>query len=229
MNIMSSSAVQEAFDAESIDLLRELATLTPADFARPTNCPPWAVRDMLAHLRTAVARTLDMLAGPEPATAGTDAAGYYRPDRRFDPAVDAARVATAISDAARTGDRALVEQLATACRDVHVAADRATGDRRVTTRHGDTMTLTDFLATRVVELAVHGLDLALSLDRPPWTTPAARRVVLDLVPADARAYADTQAWDEATFLAKATGRTPLTAVERDAARRAGVRRLALSP
>ncbi|MEU2020510.1 hypothetical protein ABZ541_31210, partial [Micromonospora sediminicola] len=29
----------------------------------------------------------------------------------------------------------------------------------------------EFLRTRVVEVAVHGLDLADALDRSPWTTP----------------------------------------------------------
>jgi hypothetical protein len=35
----------------------------------------------------------------------------------------------------------------------------------VLTRHGDRMLLTEFLRTRVLELAVHGLDLAAVDDR----------------------------------------------------------------
>ena len=46
--------------------------------------------------------------------------------------------------------------------------------RIVQTRHGDAMLLTDFLTTRVVELAVHGLDVADVLEQQPWlTAPAA--------------------------------------------------------
>lgn len=39
-------------------------------------------------------------------------------------------------------------------------------------RRGDTMLLTDFLVTRVVEVGIHGLNLADALDRPAWLTPA---------------------------------------------------------
>jgi hypothetical protein len=35
------------------------------------------------------------------------------------------------------------------------------------------MTLADWVGTRVMSLAAHGLDVAITLDRPPWTTRAA--------------------------------------------------------
>ena len=38
------------------------------------------------------------------------------------------------------------------------------------TRHGDPMLLTDYLVTRVVEMLLHGLDLADALGREPWTS-----------------------------------------------------------
>ncbi len=53
--------------------------------------------------------------------------------------------------------------------------------RVVRTRHGDLMLLGDFLVTRVVELGVHGLDLAAALDRAPWLTPQAAGVVAELL------------------------------------------------
>ncbi|MDV7214910.1 maleylpyruvate isomerase N-terminal domain-containing protein [Streptomyces prunicolor] len=42
--------------------------------------------------------------------------------------------------------------------------------RVVRTRHGDPMLLSEFLLTRVVEGAVHGLDLADALRHEPWPT-----------------------------------------------------------
>ncbi len=51
------------------------------------------------------------------------------------------------------------------------------------TRHGDTMLVTEFMRTRVLELAVHGLDLAASAGQAPWLTGAAAGVVEELHPA----------------------------------------------
>ncbi len=85
----------------------------------------------------------------------------------------------------------------------------------VRTRHGDRMLLTEFLCTRVLELAVHGLDLAAGLGRQPWMTAEAARAVEDLVlPAGTAAQLQGESgWDQATLIAKATGRLPLTAAE----------------
>jgi hypothetical protein len=102
-------------------------------------------------------------------------------------------------------------------------------DRVVRTRHGDLMLLTDFLRTRVVELAVHGLDLAIGLDRDPWLTPEAARVVADLVLPDGSAAGLRQrlAWDHATMIAKIAGRQPLTPAESDVVEAEHIRWLAL--
>ena len=82
--------------------------------------------------------------------------------------------------------------------------------RVVQTRHGDLMLLAEFLRTRVLELAVHGLDLAAALDRGPWMTAPAAAVTEDLLlPAAAAAglHADT-GWDQVTLIAALTGQAP---------------------
>jgi hypothetical protein len=88
-------------------------------------------------------------------------------------------------------------------------------DRLVFTRWGEPMLLAEYLKTRVFELTVHGLDVALALGRTPWTTePAAAvtaAVLLEGVDAE-------PPWDEVTFIAKATGRAPLSQEEAATAR-----------
>jgi hypothetical protein len=92
------------------------------------------------------------------------------------------------------------------------------------------MLLTEFLRTRVLELAVHGLDLAAGLGREPWLTAAAARVVEDLIlPAGSAAVLLAESgWDQVTLIAAATGRRPLTPAEAALAGRHGIRWLALS-
>ena len=62
---------------------------------------------------------------------------------------------------------------------------------------------------------MHGLDLAIGLDRDPWLTPEAASVVADLVLPDGSAAGLRQrlAWDHATLIAKVTGRQSLTPAE----------------
>ena len=95
--------------------------------------------------------------------------------------------------------------------------------------HGDRMLLTEFLRTRVLELAVHGLDLGAGLGRQPWMTAAAARVVEDLVlPAgNAAQLLSESGWDQIALIAKATGRLPLTAAETKLIERHGIHWLAL--
>jgi hypothetical protein len=77
------------------------------------------------------------------------------------------------------------------------------------------MTLADWVTTRVMSVAAHGLDVAITLDRPPWTTrltlSQTTPVLLSLLslplPAQPR-------WDDQTLLAAGTGRRALTEDER---------------
>jgi hypothetical protein len=90
------------------------------------------------------------------------------------------------------------------------------------------MTLTDFLTTRVVEVAVHGIDLADALDRPRWTTPeAAQTVTALLLGHDHAAALAGLGLDQVAFIAKATGRDEFTAAERAAVEQRGITWLAL--
>ena len=210
--------VRAALRAEAERLAAAMASEPPAAFARPSPCPPWTVGDLLYHVRTGVARLSAMLAEPEP-TADAEglvtAAGYFSPDHRFSPATNADRVASAQHGAAGLPAEAMAADFERAWLEARAAVQAAPPDRVVRTRHGDLMLLTDFLRTRVVELAVHGLDLAIGLDRDPWLTPEAASVVADLVLPDGSAAGLRQrlAWDHATLIAKVTGRQSLTPAE----------------
>jgi hypothetical protein len=102
------------------------------------------------------------------------------------------------------------------------------GGRTVRTRHGDAMLLSAFLLTRVVEVAVHGLDLADALGREAWLTPAAGEAVTELLLGPERASAaDELEWSRPHFLRKATGREPLNDAEAAQVEQLGIRWLVL--
>jgi uncharacterized protein (TIGR03083 family) len=224
--------VVEAFRAEAERLAQMVSGNDEASFSRPSPCPPWTIAELLYHVRIGVGRIPAMLAGPEPADGPlVPAAGYYRRDQRFSSAANAGRITAAQQGAAAlvTGT-AIVRDFERAWGRAYALASAAPRARMVRTRHGDRMLLTEFVRTRVLELAVHGLDLAAGLGRRPWLTAAAARVTEDLVlPAGTAArLLEESGWDQATLIAKATGRLPLTAADSTLIERHGVRWIALA-
>ncbi|WP_205326471.1 maleylpyruvate isomerase N-terminal domain-containing protein [Glycomyces sp. YM15] len=216
-----------ALNRESERLSAVLAGLAPGQWMTPTRCAPWDAAALAAHITGALERLGPMLDAPEPPVATVDAAGYYSPDERFSPGVDEIRIDSA-AEAAKAGGPAVAARFRTAWRTARDRCAHEPEGRRVTTRHGDPMTLDDFLTTRVVEVAVHGIDLADALDRPRWTTPeaAAHVTALLLGPAHATAPAGL-GLGAVDFIAKATGRDAFTAAERAAVEARGIAWLAL--
>ncbi|MFI6262957.1 maleylpyruvate isomerase N-terminal domain-containing protein [Micromonospora sp. NPDC051006] len=213
--------VRAAFRDECARLGEVLRGLAEADLDRPTDCRPWTVRELLAHVRSGAGRLTDMLAAPAPDRAEVDAAGYFGAPK-FTPDVDAARIDSGRREARQLDGPALVADFDRAWRAAVAAVAVAPADRVVRTRHGDAMSLTEFLRTRVVEVGVHGLDLAAALHRAPWLTPAAAEVVAELL-AGGRPVPVELGWDRLTLIRKATGRAPLTDRERAVVDAAGFR------
>ncbi|MEU8299797.1 maleylpyruvate isomerase N-terminal domain-containing protein [Micromonospora sp. NPDC048909] len=213
--------VRAAFRDECARLGEVLRGLAEADLDRPTDCRPWTVRELLAHVRTGAGRLTDMLAAPAPDRAEVNAAGYFGAPK-FTSDVDAARIDSGRREARQLDGPALVADFDRAWRAADAAVAVAPADRVVRTRHGDAMSLTEFLRTRVVEVGVHGLDLAAALHREPWFTPAAAEVVADLL-AGGRPVPVELGWDRLTLIRKATGRAPLTDRERAVVDAAGFR------
>ncbi|MBO4208304.1 maleylpyruvate isomerase N-terminal domain-containing protein, partial [Micromonospora echinofusca] len=209
-----SSLVREAFRAECDRLTGVLAGLTDTQLDRPTGCPPWNVRELVAHVLVGAGRLTGMLAGPPaPQHAEVDAAAYFGA-AKFAPEVDADRVAAARQAAGTLpAGPALAAGFEQAWRSAYDASGAVPPGRVVRTRHGDAMTVVEFLVTRVVEVAVHGLDLAAAVDRPVWLTGPAADVVARLLVGDT-VVPPGLGWDAATLVAKATGRAPLTGAER---------------
>jgi uncharacterized protein (TIGR03083 family) len=222
-----------AVRTESAALSAVVAGLTEADLARPSPCPPWSIAGLLGHIIVATSRVGQAItAGQEPGAAGPliTAAGYYRPDHRFSAPVNADRIDVAASLAARLDTVAAISaELATACQGCLALLEAAGPGQEVRTRHGDRMLLSDFAVTRVVELAVHGLDVAAGLGRRPWLTDDAAAVLEDLMlpGGAASALAARLGCDRAGLIARLTGRTPLSAADQAALAESGVAILAL--
>ncbi|MFF9913623.1 maleylpyruvate isomerase family mycothiol-dependent enzyme [Streptomyces sp. NPDC013457] len=226
---MDHDQVLEAFRLECGALTAALAGLSEAERNLPTRCTPWTVRDLLGHVCVVIDWVPAMLDAPAPGEAEISAVEYYRPDDRFSPRTNGKRIALAQHRAAAPANgAAFAEDFAATWRRVDRLCTVQPAGRTVRTRHGDAMLLSEFLLTRVVEVAVHGLDMADALGREAWLTPAAGDAVTELLlgPEHATA-ADRLEWDRPHFLRKATGREPLNEAEAAQVEQLGIRWLAL--
>ncbi|MFD7259071.1 maleylpyruvate isomerase N-terminal domain-containing protein [Streptomyces sp. NPDC059874] len=226
---MDHDQVLEAFQLECGALGDAVAGLSEAEWNLPTRCTPWAVRDLLGHVCVVIDWLPAMLDAPAPGEAEISAVEYYRPDDRFSPQTNGKRIALAQDRAAGPADgTAFTEDFAATWRRVDRLCRVQPAGRTVRTRHGDAMLLSEFLLTRVVEVAVHGLDLADALGREAWLTPAAGDAVTELLLGpEHTAAADKLGWSRPHFLRKATGREPLNEAEAAQVEQLGIRWLAL--
>ncbi|MFG2959682.1 maleylpyruvate isomerase N-terminal domain-containing protein [Streptomyces sp. NPDC048291] len=228
---MDQGRVVEAFRLEAGELARAMTGVSAAEWGLPTRCVPWNVSDLLAHIRVVIAWLPGMLAAPAPPPrAEVSAAEYYRPDDRFAPDTNATRIALAQDHAAaQLNGAALADDFNTVWQQVDRLCRTEPEGRVVRTRHGDPMLLSEFLLTRVVEVAVHGLDLADALGREPWLTSQAADLVQSLLLGgpEGAAGLDELGWGRLRFLRKATGREPITSEEALDVGRLGIRWLTL--
>ncbi|MEU6432561.1 maleylpyruvate isomerase N-terminal domain-containing protein [Microbispora sp. NPDC046973] len=164
-------------------LRRAVAELPDEDFARPSGCAGWLVRDLVCHLVIDAQDVLITLVTPEESEPTRDAVTYWE-----------------VSGTPPTGDDpldALIVRLAAAYEeprllkfhldDVGSAAGRAAGladpGLRVGTR-GEVLTAGDYLSAYVLEWTLHHLDLVAHLPdaaQPPAEGLARSRAMLEKI------------------------------------------------
>jgi uncharacterized protein (TIGR03083 family) len=231
------SKTAEALRVEAAALAGVIAGLGHSDLALPSPCPPWTIADLLCHIVIAAGRIGPAIDAAEahggPATDLVTAAGYYKPDARFSAAVNADRIDVAAALAARLGPAGAIGAALTAAIGASLELlETAPPDQEVRTRHGDRMLLSEFAVTRVVELAVHGLDVAAGLHRSPWLTDQAAAVLEDLLlpalsPGEIGLLRRELGLDRTGLIAALTGRAPLPAAAEVALAGRGVTGLAV--
>jgi uncharacterized protein (TIGR03083 family) len=224
---MDLPGVLEVFTTEASALGRAVAGFADGQWDRRTRCAPWSVRELLGHVCVGLGWVPGMIAQAAPERAEVSAAGYYRPDHRFDTSANAVRIALGRERLAGLEPGALPAAFASVWQEVASRCSREPDDRVVRTRHGDAMLLADFLRTRVVELALHGLDLADAAECEPWLTAPATDVVLGLLFGDEMDRVDEAGLTKESMLRAATGRAKPGVAEADRLENLGIRRLAL--
>lgn len=204
-----------ALAEESRALSAVLAQLGAAEFERATNCPPWDLAELVVHIAMSI-RVDDEPPIAAPGGALATAADYYRrPERNTSPYrqgnVDRTQQVAAEVLATTSAAQWFGETCATT-----ISALRRRDLGQIVPISGvGPMTLADWVTTRVMSLAAHGLDVAVTLDQPPWTT---RSALIETAPVLTSLLGMPPpaelGWDDLALLAVGTGRRPLTEDER---------------
>ncbi len=201
----------DALAAESARVAEVVGALPGSSFLLGTRCPPWDVKALLGHMWRDVDRVTVCLAKPAPDAVDRDAVSYFR---GFDPVAAAPGISKRAEGVAARFATALARSFDERWREA-VEAARIQDSSRVVRTIGPSMLFADYLATRVLEMAVHGLDLADALGREPWLTPdgatVTREILVGLIGSEPPA---ALGWDERTLIETGTGRRALAEGER---------------
>ena len=204
----------EALREECEQVSATVLALPEGDFARPTRCTAWDVKELLAHMYRDVDRINIALAQPAPPEPDTDSVSYWR---SYDPLADAPDIADRAKELA--GNHATGRALADAWdemwrRALNTAVN--TDRERVIVSWGPALTFDEFLKTRVLEITVHRMDLEDALGRKGWGTDQAISIVDDiLVGLLGQEPPEELDWDVVDFIEAGCGRRELTEDERE--------------
>ncbi|WP_420032179.1 maleylpyruvate isomerase N-terminal domain-containing protein [Streptomyces sp. cg28] len=204
----------ELFSRTWTDLLAAVAELTDEDFARPSGCAGWLVRDLVCHLVIDAQDVLITLVTPADTAPTRDAVTYWTIDDHR-PGEDDPLAALTVRLAAAYEDPGL---LRFHLDDVGSAAGRAARlvhpALRVATRD-EVLTAGDYLDAYVLEWTLHHLDLIADLPDGPRPSAEGLRRARELLEAVAGA-ALPAAFSDTDALLLGTGRRAPDAAERAA-------------
>lgn len=211
-------AAVTALHEESRALSAVLWQADPGDFGRPTNCPPWDLNELVIHIAMSIHVGDDELPAATSQSGVMTAAGYYRRPERDTPNYRQSNVDRTTEAAGEVLARTTAPRWFDAVSEDSVQRlSRLDLGRYVQIPGCGPMKLADWVVTRVMSVAAHGLDVALTLGLQPWTTQPALNVtcpvLISLLGAQPPAQLD---WDDRTLLAAGTGRRALTSRERAA-------------
>jgi uncharacterized protein (TIGR03083 family) len=203
----------EALREECEEVSKVVLGLSEEDFGRATRCADWNVKELLAHMYWGVNRAVRSLAEPAPEAADTNSVSYWR---SYDPEEDAPGIADRAARLASTHETGgeLAKAWDRMWRQVVESAGRESRGRIVST-WGPTLTLDEFLKTRVLEVTVHRMDLEDALGRKGWGTDQAVSIVDDTLEGllGEQPPSDLE-WDVVDFIEAGAGRRRLTEEER---------------
>ncbi len=172
------AAVRAAFQEGAATLMATLRAIGPEHWDRQGALGDWSVRELTAHTLRAFI-TIDGYLSAQPTTDRVlaDASEYYQT------VLADVGVHQGVNARARQAGRQLIDPLGEAESTIAqvLALVASTADDEPVNTFAGQITLIEYLATRVVELGVHTLDLQRATDQLPELHPDTSAVVLGVL------------------------------------------------
>ena len=201
---VSLSEARDAFEAAAGRFDTMLTALTDEQLLARTRCRGWVVSDVVAHLHLGLSEMITGFAYRVEGPPDTDAATYWQRSSAPDPDADIAQIRFArLLSSAYGRPSGLVRHV----RPTLAALRRfvADADEGCVLFQGHTLTMGNFVATWVVEIALHHLDVLPEL--PGMPEPPLALVVRTLD--GLRGTSDRpDGWDDVTYALIGAGRVP---------------------
>ncbi|HEX9411031.1 MAG TPA: maleylpyruvate isomerase N-terminal domain-containing protein [Actinomycetota bacterium] len=203
----------EALAEECEEVSKIVLDLPEEDFARPTRCTAWNVKELLAHIYRDVDRINTAMTSPPPPEATVDSVTYWM---SYDPIAEGRDIADRAKElATQYGSGPELSEAWDEMWRRAIDAARAADRSRLVVTWGPALALEEFLKTRVFETTVHRMDLEDALGRKGWGTDRAVAIVDETLegllgqepPSDLE-------WDVVDFIETGAGRRQLTDAER---------------
>ena len=188
-----------------------ITSLDSEELLAPSGCRGWTNDALIFHMLLDAQRALVTFSSPVAGPADTNFVDYWRGFVASDEDSRAHAIFVRMSAAAHPDETTTAGRWHLTAPAALRRAGETSGIDFVTTQ-GYTLTTADFIATLVVEAAVHHLDLVVNLRHKPGPAEPAVSITtrtLDGLLGQSR----PEQWDEITYLLKATGRVALD--ERD--------------
>lgn len=161
-----------------------LAGLADAEWRRPTlltpfdpNDPHWDVMQLVGHFDISIGLTVALVNSAQVGQIGRDRVSFFIADR--------SQVAPIVYDyaLAQVKEKSPADALAMLRQTFQASLDAARANPPDTIGSGffALMRLDDFVATRIVEAVIHGLDLTDALGRPTLDLPRANAVTIAIL------------------------------------------------
>lgn len=195
----------DALAAEGARTAVFLRSLDAEAWHAPTRCPPWTVRELVVHM-LAMVEYMGETAGRAPVAdaPAKDRVKWWDYDIEEDQEATREWVEKASTDYPAGP---LTDLWSVAVDECVTAVTRALADRDPVVRPGDyPILLTDYVATRVLEVTIHSMDVRDAFGLEPDPSPGGLEVTLGILATRLGADPRTLGFDATDFIVLSTGR-----------------------
>lgn len=203
----------DALAAEGAKITALLRSLDTDAWSAPTRCPPWTVRELVVHMLSMVEHMGDTAGRAPVADAPVkDRVTWWDYDIEEDQEATREWVEKASTDYP-VGP--LTDLWSVAVDECVAAVNAALADGNRVVRPGDyPILLADYVATRVLEITIHSMDVRDAFGLEPDPSPEGLEVTLGILASRLGADPLALGFDASDFILLSTGRRPITDQDR---------------